>query len=412
MLLELRVKGLGIIEEINWSLGQGLNVITGETGAGKSLVIDAVEALLAGRVDEAVIRHGDEAARIEGVFAVTHNLAQLKKLLAEKGLDGGETLVINGEFRRQGRSVVRVNGTAVPRAVLHQLGRCLIDVHGQSEHLSLLDKKYQLDFLDTYAHSLALRDSFNARMTELAKTEQEIKALIDAEKDLARRQEFLRFQIEEISRARLRDGEEEELERERNLLTFSEKLKALSYGAYQALQGEDISEPAALAGLNKAVQMMKKLVEIDPALKAQLGFLEETFYGLDEAARDIRAYHDRLEYDPKRLEEVESRLELIRSLKKKYGDSIAEILNYLEKAQTNLDGFVHSSERRAGLEQTCAALKQEMGRLASELSQKRVRASKKLVAQVKKELRDLNMSQVEFEVSISRVNAADGIPLP
>lgn len=415
MLLELRVKDLGIIGEINWSLGGGLNVITGETGAGKSLVIDAVEALLGGKVDEEVVRHGAKEARIEGVFSLPQRrgFSQLTGLLEERGLKADEeTLIINCELRKQGRSIQRVNGHAVPKGLLSQIGHFLIDVHGQSEHLSLLNLKYQLDFLDSYARTLELRNSFSAKAAELHKAEQELKALIQEETDLARREEFLRFQIDEITRANLREGEEEELERERNILSSSEKLKALSYEAYQSIDGQDASHASALERLSEAAQMMRKLVDFDPSLKQKLGFLEETLYGLEEVARDIHSYSDRLEYDPNRLEEIASRVELIRNMKKKYGQDIAEILGYLEKAEGDLANLSRSSERRVELEQACSRLKQEMGRLAFGLSQERAKASKKLVTEVKKELQDLNMSQVEFEVSITQAQAQEGIPLP
>ena len=417
MLLELRVKGLGIIEEINWSLSYGLNVITGETGAGKSLVIDAVEALLAGKLDEEVIRYGANEAQIEGVFALPRDesISQLTELLAEKGLKADEeTLVINCELRRQGRSILRVNGHAVPKGLLHQIGRLLVDIHGQSEHLSLLDTKSHLDFLDSYAHTLDLRQSFSAKAIELYKAEQELKALAEQEQDLARREEFLRFQLDEIRQAKLREGEDEELETERNVLSSSEKLKAFSYEAYQALYREDASHASApaLDRLNEAVRAMKKLVEVDPTLKQQLGFLEETVYGVEEVARDIHSYGDRVEYDPERFEEIESRLELIRSLKRKYGQTIAEVLDYLAKAEGELEGLSHSSERRVQLDEMRSCLKQEMGRMASELSTARSQAMRKLVAEVKKELQDLNMSQVEFEVSITQEQAAEGIPFP
>ena len=417
MLLELRVKGLGIIEEINWTLSHGLNVITGETGAGKSLVIDAVEALLAGKLDEEVIRYGANEAQIEGVFALPRDesISQLRELLAEKGLKADEeTLVINCELRRQGRSILRVNGHAVPKGLLHQIGRLLVDIHGQSEHLSLLDTKTHLDFLDSYAHTMDLRQSFSAKAIELYKAEQELKGLAEQEQDLARREEFLRFQLDEIRQAKLREGENEELETERNVLSSSEKLKAFSYEAYQALYREDAPHASApaLDRLNEAVRAMKKLVEVDPTLKQQLVFLEETVYGVEEVARDIHSYGDRVEYDPNRLEEIESRLELIRNLKRKYGQTIAEVLDYLGKAEGELEGLSHSSERRGQLEEMRSCLKQEMGRMASELSTARSQAVTKLVAEVKKELQDLNMSQVEFEVSITQEQAAEGIPFP
>src|SRR4030042_1945880 len=210
LLLELRVKNLGIIENIGWNLSSGLNVITGETGAGKSLVIDAVETLLEGKVGEEVIRHGSDEAHIEGVFALPENehLAQLRELLDEKGLKSDEdNLVISCESRRQGRSVVRVNGHAVTKVILRQIGRLLVDIHGQSEHLSLLDTQNPLAFLDAYGHNVDLRHSFNGKAAELHKLEQELKALVEAEKDAARREEFLRFQLDEIRKAELREGE-------------------------------------------------------------------------------------------------------------------------------------------------------------------------------------------------------------
>ncbi len=413
----MRVKNLGIIEDMNWRLGDGLNIITGETGAGKSLVIDAVELLLAGKASEEVIRYGADEAQIEGVFTLPkqESLSPLRKLLTQKGLAADEeTLVIDCELRRQGPSVIRVNGHAVPKVLLRQIGRLLVDIHGQSEHLSLLDSKSHLDFLDAYAHTLSLRDSFNTKATELYEAGQELKALEQDEKERTRREEFLRFQLEEISRAQLREGEEPELERERNILASAEKLKAISYEAYRALREEDISRSAApaLDRLNEAAQAVKKLVEMDPALGQQLDFLNETINGLTEVARDLRAYSDRLEHDPNRLEEIESRLELIRGLKRKYGRTITEILDYRTKAEGEVDSVHHSAERHAQLEKAVTGLKPEMGRIAYQLSRERAKAAKRLMTEVKKELHDLNMAQVDFEVSISKLPGQEGIPFP
>ena len=376
LLLELRVRDIGIIGRVDWSLGRGLNVITGETGAGKSLVIGAVEALLAGKVDEELVRYGVEKAQIEGVFALPQDETsfQLRELLADKGLNADEeTLVISCAPRREGRSIVRVNGRAVPRGLVHQIGRLLIDIHGQSEHLSLRNREYHLDLLDSYAHTLDLRRGFKDKVIELSKVEQELKALIEEEKGLARREELLRFQLDEIRRAELREGEEKELERERNILASAEKLKALSYEVYQILSGGDtpLSSSPAVDRLNEALQTMKKLVDLDPTLKQQLAFLEETVYGLEESARDIRSYSEQLDYDPNRQEEVESRSELIRSLKRKYGQTITEVLEYLARTEKELEALSYSSGKRAQLEERRTCLKEEMGRMAFELSRRR-----------------------------------------
>ncbi len=417
MLLELRVKNIGIIEDIDWRLRNGLNVITGETGAGKSLVIDAVELLLTGKADEEIIRYGAEEAQIEGIFTLPkkEDSPLLRELLAQKELEADEeTLIIDCVLRRKCPSIVRVNGHVVPKVLLRQIGRLLVDIHGQSEHLSLLDTKSHLDFLDSYAHTLDLRSDFSIKDTELYKAEQELEALEKEEKDRARREEFLRFQLEEVSRAQLREGEEEELQREKSILTSAEKLKALSHEVYQALYEEDASghSATALDKLNEALQPMKKLVELDPTLRQQMDLLDETIHGLTEASRDIRAYCDSLEYDPNRLEEIESRLELIRNLKRKYGQTISEVLDYVVKAERELDMVCHSSERCAQLEELCTCLKQEMGRIACQLSGERSQAARQLTTDVKKELHDLNMLQVEFDVVIGQKQDKEGIPFP
>jgi DNA repair protein RecN (Recombination protein N) len=416
LLVELRVKNLGIIEDMNWRLGEGLNIITGETGAGKSLVIDAVELLLAGKADEEVIRHGADQAQIEGVFSLPakENLAPLRALLAEKELAADEdTLVIDCQLRRQSPDVIRVNGHAVPKAFLRQLGSLLVDIHGQSQHLSLFDTQSHLDFLDAYAHTMELRQDFGTKAKELNKVEQELKALEKDEQERARREEFLRFQLEEIRRAQLKEGEESELERERDILASAENLKAISYEAYRALSEEEPGQAApALDRLNEAAQAIKKLAEIDPSLKEQLDFVEENIEGLTETARSLRAYSDNLEYDPNRLEEIESRLELIRGLKRKYGQSISQVLDYQTKAQKELDEVAGSEERSAQLKETAAALKEGMGQMAQRLSAERAKAAEKLTGEVKKELNELNMPQVEFQVSLSQQKDEEGIPLP
>lgn len=418
MLLELRVRDIGIIEDINWSLGPGFNVITGETGAGKSLVIDAVEALLGGKPDEEIIRHGASEASIEGVFSLSGDkkYSGLREVLAEKGIgtDKDDTLVVYCELRRQGRSIIRVNGQAVPRGLLQQIGRLLIDVHGQSQHLSLLDSKSHLDFLDAYAHTLETRQAFSTMAVELNKAEQELKSLTRDEQELTRREEYLRYQVDEIGRAELHEGEDEELEREQKVLASAEHLKASSYEVYRQLYGDDSSgqSASALDRLHEAVAMVKRLVETDAGLKPQLESLEEALYSLEETTKDIRTYSDHLEHDPARLKEVESRLELIRDLKRKYGQSITEILDYEKEAAAELEGISHSSERRQELEENCAHLKQEMGQLGAQLSEARSRANAELKKGVEQELQDLNMSQVEFEVAISRTPDPEGIPYP
>ena len=206
MLLALRVRDIGIIEDVSWTLAEGLNIITGETGAGKSLVIDAVETLLGAKPDDEIVRHGADEARIEGVFALPQD-AGVRHFLREKDIEAGDgTLVVRCEVRRRGRSVIRVNDRAVPRSVLQQLGRSLVDIHGQSDHLSLLDVRRQLGFLDAFAHTDGLAARFAELAAELQRTEQELKALARDEQEAARREDFLRYQLDEIARAGLHEA--------------------------------------------------------------------------------------------------------------------------------------------------------------------------------------------------------------
>ncbi len=361
------------------------------------------------------MRHGAVEAQVEGVFALPAGDGgrTLREFLAEKDLQPDEdTLVIEYRLRKGGRSVVRVNGHAVPRGMLQQIGGFLVDIHGQSEHLSLLNQEHHIDYLDACAGTLELRREFAARARELVAVEEELKGIIEKEKDMARREEFLRYQVEEIKQAKLRDGEMEELQQGKDILNATEQLKSLSAEACQTLDRDDASGVSSvLDGLNTAVRAVKRLVELDPSLKPQLGSLEDAVYNVEEAARSIRSYGERLENDPARIEEIESRLQLIRNLKRKYGQSIAEILAYLEKASAELDGITRSPERRAELEKTHLNLRTEMGRMAAQLSEMRSRAAVELAARVKQELADLGMSRVEFNVAIERKEAAEGVPL-
>ena len=417
MLYELTVKDFGIIEEIAWRPAEGLNVITGETGAGKSLVVDAVEALLSGQVQEEDIRHGSQEARVEGIFHVSLDKreAAIHAMLSEKGLQADEgTLIITGNFRRQGRTTPRVNSQAVSKSLLRDIGAFLIDIHGQSGHLSLLNKDQHLEFLDAYAHTRDIRRDFGVMASELSQAEREILALSKSEQDLSRQVELLNFQIDEISRAELQAGEEAALERELALLTSAEKLKTSSYEIYRILYGDEgaLASSSVVDKVNEVLPVLKQMAETDPSLQSRLDSLEGMVYGLEELAREVRSYGENLNYDPQRLEEVQVRLELIRTLKRKYGGSIDEVLDYLAKAQAELEGITCSGERREHLEAAIEQLKNDMGTLASQLSEKRSRAAEKLATAVKNELGELNMSQVEFDVSVTREISPEGIPFP
>ncbi len=418
MLLELRVKDFGIIEDISWNLREGLNVITGETGAGKSLVIDAVEVLLSGKIDEGSIRYGADSTFIEGLFALsdkTKSFTVLESLLEENGLSSDDgTLIISCELKRQGRSVVRINRHAVPRSLLSQIGVYLIDIHGQSDHLSLLNTEYHIDFLDSYAHCHYLRQEFASQSLGLSRLESELGTLLKSDKDTSVQEEYLNFQAEEIKKAKLKENEDTELEQELKIISSGEQLKASSYEIYNILDGEDpaSSSVSALEALNKSVGMICKLIELDPSLKPELDMLVNAVPNIEEAARSIRNYSDNMEFDADRLAEVEGRLKLIENLKRKYGQGITEILAYLRGIEDKLGMFSNSVERIEELKAQVVSLKQGMGELGYRLSRERIFASKELITLVNKELWDLKMEQVKFDVSIIQKQSDNGIPAP
>lgn len=414
LLAEIDVGNFAIIERLRLSLEPGMNVLTGETGAGKSIVIDAVGALLGGRVGAEMVRTGAEQAHVEGIFAVEESRAdpRLLAVLSEQGLaveDG--TLILRRDIHRSGRTVARVNGRAVPAAVLQQVGQHLIDIHGQSEHLSLLRSTYQLDLLDSYAGLLELRARLAARVVELRRLRREIERLTADERELARRADLLRFQVTEINAAKLRVGEEEELARERNLLANAEKLAAAADAAYRALYAGQDDQPAAADRLGEAAMHLAELARLDPSLRAQAEAVDAAAYQVEEVGRAMRTYRDGVEFNPARLEAVEQRLDLIHGLKRKYGNSLAEILAYGAQAAAELDSLVHGEERRVELAQKEAEELRAAGGLARELSEKRRAAGRALSQSVENELGALNMKNARFEVLVEQGLDAQGVPL-
>ncbi len=417
LLFELTVRNFGIIEQLTWKPSAGLNVITGETGAGKSLVVDAVEALLSGQAHDEDIRTDTSEAEIEGIFGfpINDSTDKLTGLLTEKEIESDDdTLIFSCTFRRQSRTTPRINRQAVPRALLKEIGSYLVDIHGQSGHLSLLNKDNHLEFLDSFAHTLHLRQQFTDMVTRLHQIEKELRDVSGKESDTARQTDLLNFQIDEISKAELYDGEDEELETELAVLSSAEKLKATAYDVFTLLSGDDspLSSSSAIDRLNEAIPLLSRMLETDPSLKDSHDRMESTMYALADIANEIKNYGENLFYDAERLEEVQARFELIRTLKRKYGNSITEILAYLTKASEEIEGLAFSGERKEKLEKETGRLKTEMGELAFRLSEKRKEAAVRLEKSVRKELDDLEMTGVIFKVSIHSGPAEDGIPFP
>ncbi len=412
MLVELTITNFAIIDNLALTFAPGFNVLTGETGAGKSIIIDAVSLLLGGRSDVTMVRAGAEAARIEGAFKLDAELrTAVDPILEREELQADEdrnTLTLAREVRREGRNVCRVNGRTVSLAILKEIGQQLVDIHGQSEHLSLLRVREHVYLLDRYAGLEQQRAELAAAARELNGVRHELGELVRGEKDAARRTDLLNFQINEIESAKLKVGEDKILLEERTRLANAEKLAALADEAIvAAAEGADEQHSAADL-LGQAVRALNSLAKIDPTLEQHRDTAQSLSEQLTELARDLRAYREAIEFNPKRLDQVEERIDLIKSLQRKYGDTIEDVIAFGQKAQTDLEGITHAGERIEALRKQEETLLKKIGKLGQALSLARREAGERLAQGIEAELGDLRMEGARFGVDIQWEEADDG----
>ncbi len=414
MLLELRIENFAIIDKLDLEFSDGLTVFTGETGAGKSIIIDAVETLLGVRADATVIRSGVERASVEATFKIVPAVKeQVHTILREEELLDDENFVtLQREFRREGRNLARVNGRTVNLTLLSALGELLIDLHGQSEHLSLLRVKSHIHLLDRYAEVQPELEAYSKTYRELQAVRKELRELRQAEKEASRRTEMLTYQVDEINAARLQPGEEETLKAERTRLANAENLAKQANTALAALDEADMESPSASDRLGIALQALEALAKVDQTGSGMSDRAQELFDGVVDLAREIASYLEEIEYDPARLEELEERLNLIFLLKRKYGDSIAEIIAFGERAQKELDAITHAEERMQQLTGQEAKLLKQLAEKALAVSAKRHRAAEALSKAIENELKDLRMEQASFSVDFKTTPDPKGITLP
>ena len=414
MLLELAISNFAIIDRLGLKLNPGFNVLTGETGAGKSIVIDAVSALLGGKVGLEFLRAGAEQAHVEGVFAFprpgSEQCAQLTELLEHNGLNSDEdTLILTRELNSTGRTVARINGRAVPASLLQQMGHLLVDIHGQSEHLSLLRVSSHIDLLDRYAGLSDRRKQMAENVAAVRKLRRELEALMRDEREVARRIDLLRFQVQEIESARLEPGEEGQLEAERHIQANSETLMAAADQVFSHLYEGTDEQRAVVDLLGVVSSRLGDIARVDPSVEDKARMVEGHLAELEELSREIRSYRDGIEYDPKRLEEIEERLLLIKSLKRKYGGSIEEILKFGQQAAAEMDMLSSRGERIDDMRGKEQELLAELAEIAVGLSEARRQASERLSCGVERELADLNMARARFVVLQEQADDPEGV---
>lgn len=414
MLAELHIENFAIIDRLDLRFSPGLITFTGETGAGKSIIIDAVETLLGGRADASMIRTGADRAVLEATFRIDPIIQEaILTLLEREGLlDNREYFFVGREIRAEGRSIARLNGRSVNAGLLREIGELIVDVHGQSEHLSLLRVREHLHLLDRFAESEPFLTAYGKTFRQLAAVRKELRDLRQAESEAARRIDLLTYQINEIEAARLNQGEEEQLLAERLRLANAENLARLAQQALIGLDEGTPESPSAMDLLGQVSDAVKDLARIDPTQNHNADAVDEVFSRLAEVARELRTYLESIEYNPTRLDQVEERLNLIHNLKRKYGGSIPEILSFAENARQEKDRTLHVGERISELEIEERKLLELLGRQGKELSEIRQEAARKLEAQIENELAELMMSGAQFKVDFHVVLDPDGAPIP
>lgn len=401
MLRYLRIRNFALIEEMEIDFRDGLNLFTGETGAGKSIIIQALDVLLGARAYIEYIRTGAEQADLEAVFSVPKQ-SPVYGLLSKMGIDEqGEELLITRKISRKGSNQCRINGQLATLTMINEISNYLVDIHGQHEHQSLIEESRHILLLDAFGGKSIkeLKTRVSESFNHLNNISAEIDRLEKNRRETARRIDLLKFQKEEIEGAALEPGEEEELYSRRRKLTQAEKLKELMNGILLVLDGEGFGSEGALDGLGKRVNELssfndlKEIAEINEKLN-------EAYYQLEEARLAINRFLEDMDFEPEELEKIETRLDQIFQLKRKYGDSIEEILKYRDEIAAELNDLEFSEEKLEALKQERKRIQKEYTDYARKLSQKRSEAAARLEEQVIQELKELAMPHAVFQVRI------------
>lgn len=404
MLKSLTVWNFALLEHVQVEFQPGLNILTGETGAGKSILIDSLGAVLGARMSADMVRSGCDWLRVEAVFSLEDESLGLHELLTQQAIDDSDKeLIITRQLTRAGRSTALVNGCHVTLAVLRQIGAYLVDIHGQNENLALLKEENQFHLLDGYdpdvAEALAAYECVYREWREKKKTYAEKQ---QASREYAQRLDMLHWQDKEISEANLKPGEDEQLEADIRKLSHAEKIVGSVEESYQLLEGGGGNGLGVLPALSQVKKDLEEIGRFDDALQNAQKMVEEAYISLQEASYELRDYGESVEFSPERLDQLQSRMDVIYRLCKKYGATLGDVLAHQAKVEQELTEIENYDEDIAALEKEIAALEEKLGRKAAELTRLRTAAANDLSSAIEEQLFALGMPKARFHIRVEQ----------
>ena len=400
MLLEISIKNFAIIESISLNFEQGMTVLTGETGAGKSIIIDAMNMMLGARATTEVIRHGAPKAEIEGLFSIESNRA-LEEIFDEQGLELSDEIIIRREILQNGRSISRVNGQMVNLSVLRTIGQQLVDIHGQHDQEELMRPHRHIQMLDEFGDTsfFEVKEAYQMSFDNYRRMRKQVLDIKKNQQEHKARIEMLEFQMAEIEAANLKAGEDIVLNQERDKLLNHKHIADTLTNAYSMLDNEEFS---SLANVRSAMNDMESLEEFDPEYREISSSLSESYYVLEDITKRLESIIDDLDFDGNRLMQVESRLDLIHTITRKYGSSVDDVLEYFAKITDEYNLLTGNNLSSEDMEIELKKLEKNLVDLAGQVAQARHKIAKDLEAEIKQELQDLYMEKAQFQVRFSQ----------
>ena len=400
MLLEISIKNFAIIESISLNFEKGMTVLTGETGAGKSIIIDAMNMMLGARATTEVIRHGAPKAEIEGLFSIENNRT-LEEIFDEQGLELSDEIIIRREILQNGRSISRVNGQMVNLSVLRTIGQQLVDIHGQHDQEELMRPHRHIQMLDEFGDTsfFELKEAYQMSFDNYRRMRKQVLDIKKNQQEHKARIEMLEFQMAEIEAANLKAGEDVTLNQERDRLLNHKHIADTLTNAYSMLDNEEFS---SLANVRSAMNDMESLEEFDPEYREISSSLSESYYVLEDITKRLESIIDDLDFDGNRLMQVESRLDLIHTITRKYGGSVDDVLEYFAKITDEYNLLTGNNLSSEDMEVELKKLEKNLVGLAGQVAQARHKIAQDLEAEIKQELQDLYMEKAQFQVRFSQ----------